>query len=372
MNNHYETKTLVAEDVNEAYFRGLKMIMIAGELKSTRNGEAYVHPGTLVTHYKNPSHRMLFAPGRDANPFFHVLEAIWMLSGSNKVAFPAYYVPSMMNFSDDGVTFNGAYGYRWRHAFGVDQLDSIVRALKENPSSRRVVLQMWDSKLDLIKGMEGSKDVCCNLLVKYHIHQGKLNASVLCRSNDMVLGGYGANAVHFSFLQEYLVDCLRLNGVEVSMGWYEQVSMDAHIYEGLYPPKLWAGVKSDLSQVALEFDNPYKELFTISPVLFQNQSGHRLAQIPLVKPIMVFDLECQEIVATEGDASKLDFHSLKSPYLKYVAVPLMVAYNMFRKKEVKEALAFIKEAHKLLQDLNGTSARFDVFDSCEQWLERRI
>jgi hypothetical protein len=124
-----------------------------------------------------------------------------MLAGRNDVAPLKYYCSNMAQFSDDGVTFNGAYGYRWRHSFAgcdynledgeqrhdynvVDQLDIIVDHLKADPDSRRAVLNMWNVENDLLKigqqelmggfkGFEyietkrGSKDVCCNLEVMF-------------------------------------------------------------------------------------------------------------------------------------------------------------------------------------------------------------
>ncbi|WP_217469305.1 thymidylate synthase, partial [Staphylococcus aureus] len=76
-----------------------------------------------------------------------------MLAGRNDVAFVSGYVARMATFSDDGQTFHGAYGYRWRQHFGFDQLNAVVKALKANPDDRRCVVQMWSAQDDL--GREG-------------------------------------------------------------------------------------------------------------------------------------------------------------------------------------------------------------------------
>jgi hypothetical protein len=52
-----------------------------------------------------------------------------------------------------------------------------------------------------------------------------LDMMITCRSNDIVYGAYGANAVHFSILQEYMAGRI---GVEV--GKMEQVSFNYHAY----------------------------------------------------------------------------------------------------------------------------------------------
>lgn len=46
------------------------------------------------------------------------------------------------------------------------------------------------------------------------------------RSNDIVWGCYGANAVHFSYLMEYIAA-----GVGVPVGKYRQVSNNLHMYD---------------------------------------------------------------------------------------------------------------------------------------------
>jgi hypothetical protein len=50
------------------------------------------------------------------------------------------------------------------------------------------------------------------------------------RSNDIVWGAYGANAVHFSYLLEYVA-----SSIGVKVGRYWQVSNDFHIYERHWP-----------------------------------------------------------------------------------------------------------------------------------------
>lgn len=150
-----------------------------------------------------------------------------MIAGRDDAEFVKYFNSRMINFSDDGRTLNGAYGHRWRRRFGVDQLVVLIRHLKEDPTSRRAVLTMWGPQQDLLN--LSSKDVCCNTQAYFEIRGGKLNMTVLCRSNDLVWGAYGANAVHFSFLQEFIASAL-----DVPLGVYRQFSHNLHLYTELY------------------------------------------------------------------------------------------------------------------------------------------
>src|SRR3546814_14070537 len=106
----------------------------------------------------------------------------------------------MASFSDDGSTFNAAYGHRWRHHFGFDQLETVVDMLSADPNDRRAIITMWDPA-DL---QRTTKDVACNLQIMPRIVGGTLEFTTTNRSNDVIWGLCGANAVHLSFLQEWM------------------------------------------------------------------------------------------------------------------------------------------------------------------------
>lgn len=216
--------TIQVRNVQQALVEGCYKMWNLGIERDSRNGKVLVLPGTTVTEYDIPAERVLTDPDRDANPFFHFMEALWMLDGGRDVAWPAFFNSGMAQYSDDGEVFNAAYGYRWRYHFGGDQLLTIARALRANPDCRRQVLAIWDGRHDL--GLE-TKDTPCNLTVTFQVNLlGELDMVVFNRSNDLIWGAYGANAVHFSMLHE-----LMATWVGVPMGTYTQVSANTHVYE---------------------------------------------------------------------------------------------------------------------------------------------
>jgi len=194
-----------------------------GVRRESRNGPVLRIPGPCTLVYERPTERVVFWPERDANPFFHLLESMWMLAGRNDVAYPASIVSSMAQFSDNGREFHGAYGYRWRNHFHIDQVLTIALALKANPDCRRQVLAMWDAPEDL--GVN-SKDIPCNTHAYFsRDEEGRLDMTVCNRSNDAVWGAVGANCVHFTVLQEFMAGVI---GCEV--GCYWQVTNNFHLY----------------------------------------------------------------------------------------------------------------------------------------------
>ena len=219
---------ITCNNVNDGFNAALWYLHLNGVRESSRNGEVIVAPEPVLTTYKQSWQRVLFWQERDQNPFFTLLEAIWMIAGRNDVEFVKRFNSRMGDFSDDGVRLNGAYGHRWRRRFGVDQLVTIIHHLQKNPESRRAVLTMWGVAQDL-SVIDRSKDVCCNSHVYFDLRGGKLNMTVCCRSNDAVWGCYGANAVHFSFLQEFMAHAL-----DSDVGVYRQFSNNLHAYQHLY------------------------------------------------------------------------------------------------------------------------------------------
>ena len=104
--------TLKCRNVNDAFLRGMDLLDSSGHIEETRNGKVITVEDPVTTVYANPNERVLFDPDRDANPFFHFMEGLWMLAGFNDLATMEYYNKGMSRYSDDGETLWGAYGCR--------------------------------------------------------------------------------------------------------------------------------------------------------------------------------------------------------------------------------------------------------------------
>ena len=86
---------------------------------------------------------------------------------------------------------------------------------------------MWDPVEDDSPEM---KDLPCNthMYPRMRMEDGRhvLDLTVCCRSNDVVWGCYGANAVHFSFVQEFIAGML-----DCDVGVMYQLSNNWHAYD---------------------------------------------------------------------------------------------------------------------------------------------
>ncbi len=312
-----------------------------GVNRDSRNGPVLKFPGPATIHYACPTERVVFWGERDCNPFFHLMESLWMLSGRNDVSYLSQFVPRMASYSDDGKTFHGAYGHRWRQHFMTDQLDLVVEALKKNPDDRRCVVQMWDSRTDL--GFEG-KDFPCNTQVVFSVNEGSLDMSVFNRSNDLVWGALGANAVHFSFLQEYMAA-----RIGVPVGHYWQISNNMHLYLEQHE-----GLMHSLGDRAEEFyqfrtgkDDPYA-------------TGE-------VKPFPLMSISPEQWeLELEVFMHFPDSTGLTDPFFREVARPLFFAHRTF--KQMKDAGL---DRYDCAAEHLELCAASDWKKAAEEWLLRR-
>lgn len=226
---------------SEALAAGLTLLLEAGIQETSRNGPVLVAPEPVMLTYTNPLDRVLLSPTRDANPFFHLFEALWMLHGGHDITVPKFFNSAYGNYSDDGTTMWDAYGWRWRRFFGWDQLQGVIDELNEHPDSRRCVVSMWqpmynhgptwydcegfDWNADLHVATHGGKAVPCNTHIYFDCRGGVLNMTVCSRSEDAIWGCFGSDVVCFSVLLEYMAA-----RIGVPVGIYRQFSNNLHVY----------------------------------------------------------------------------------------------------------------------------------------------
>lgn len=346
-------RVIEARNVNDAYYAGAHLITHVGRQFDSRNGPVVRVIGPVATVYQNPVERVLFDERRNANPFFHLFEALWMLNGGQDVETMDQFLASFKQFSDDGVTFHGAYGHRWRHwpdytsgqpyTKEIDQLTQVIGMLGLNQNDRRAVICMWDPARDLAIQ---SNDIPCNDLINLEVVDGKLNMMVTCRSNDIIFGCYGANAVHFSMLFEYLAA-----HIGVLFGTLTQVSWNFHAYlktpynlGDFYPP-------------LVHLDNPYTLEDDERPV----------AVHPLVGNRETFDRELHDVMeeVRQHSFDDADLSSYTNPFFVHIAQPMYRAFMQYKvDNNLDAAIGTLQEAASL------HPVDFDWLLAGENWLQR--
>jgi thymidylate synthase len=326
-----------------------------GVERNSRNGPVKFG-GAVTTVYTSPFEKVIFWEERDANPFFHLYESLWMLQGRRDVAPLIRYVKRSIEYSDNGVTLHGAYGHRWRHmrrngegiiAFfkdtdGFDQLATIAHMLRHNADDRRAVLQMWDADRDL--GFAG-RDFPCNTMATFQRGiEGELNLCVFNRSNDIIWGAYGANAVQFGTLLEYMA---RWIGCDV--GTYSQISVNWHAYLSTLEQ-----VKNIRPDRANFVDNPY--------------DNGKVYHVPMPTDILQID-EIINVVVHEADndfEKGLTGSEITHPWMALI-------YSVLKAHHVYKDIRYGNDRYvRALDILNEAGAdHADWVVAAREWIERR-
>lgn len=336
-------RVIRGRNVNDIYVVGRKLLDEEGVTENTRAGIALVMPCPVMSVYTRPQERVLFDDGRDANPFFHVMEGLWMLSGSDDGRWLDRYVSDFSSrYGEEGGIIHGAYGRRWRDFFirddrdsedgfrVIDQLTTVVELLRKNPRDRQAVIGMWDPGVDLAVNV---KDRPCNthiyLRVREDLEFGRrqvLDLTVMCRSNDLIWGAHGANAVHMSMLMEYLAA-----RIGVAMGVMYQMSHNYHGYADVL----------NKHPTPSKIDDPYFRGAVMPYSMFEDPDA--------------IDKDVQNFCT--GDRYMVTY---RNSWFHHTAVPISLSHDAWKEKRYGEALEII-----------GRVNASDWQKACREWLERR-
>lgn len=336
-------RTIIARNVNDALQQGISMMKIEADEVPSRNGMTLEVDCPVATVYQNPHERVLINKVRDANPFFHLMEALWILAGRHDTKFLCEFNKRMADYADDGISFNAPYGFRLRNGVQTewkdkhDQLEQIITILSKDPNSRQAVAQIWDDK-DL---MRQTKDKACNMSIVFRVRKNKLCMTVYNRSNDMIWGAYGANVVQFSMIQEYVAACLGL-----PMGSYTQVSNSYHIYTEDAGGEVWDRIKDQ----SITCENVYVKCNNL--VLMQDSSMGEFKN-DLGRFFGSYDSFSLEELG--------ECQNWYSDYFNKLVMPVLCVYLIHKQHGPEQALKYV---HTIQAD--------DWRLACEQWLQTRL
>ncbi len=136
----------------------------------------------------------------------------------NKQDLENYYPQLMTDHIFEGVEYT--YGSRFRNFNGINQIEALIKDLKENNYSRRAIAFTWD----VMKDTGNPKSPCINL-VNALVQREKVYLTTYIRSNDMYRA-WPQNAFALRKVQKEIADALNLK-----MGKLIIISNSAHIYE---------------------------------------------------------------------------------------------------------------------------------------------
>ena len=112
------------------------------------------------------------------------------------------------------------YGFQWRNFNGEDQLENLIRGLKNDPNGRRHIISSWNPPE--LKNMSLPP---CHVFSQFFISKNKLSCQLYQRSCDMFLG------VPFNIASYSLLTHMLAKECNLEVGTFIHSLGDFHIYE---------------------------------------------------------------------------------------------------------------------------------------------
>jgi thymidylate synthase len=151
-----------------------------------------------------------------------VYELLWFLRGDTNVRYLQEHGVRIWNewAGEDG-DLGPIYGAQWRNwnNEGIDQVKEAIRQIKEEPSSRRILVSAWN-----VSKVPEMALPPCHTLFQFHVSEGELSCQLYQRSGDMFLG------VPFNIASYALLTTMVAHVCGLRPGVFVHTIGDAHIY----------------------------------------------------------------------------------------------------------------------------------------------
>jgi thymidylate synthase len=154
-----------------------------------------------------------------------VHELLWFLKGDTNIAYLKENKVSIWDeWADENGNLGPVYGYQWRNwpdgkGGIIDQLAEVVKTLKSNPDSRRIMVSAWN-----VADIPQMKLPPCHALFQFYVANGKLSCQLYQRSADVFLG-VPFNIASYALLTEMVAQVCGLG-----LGEFIWTGGDTHIY----------------------------------------------------------------------------------------------------------------------------------------------
>ena len=114
------------------------------------------------------------------------------------------------------------YGKQWRNFGGVDQLANLVKDIKTNPDSRRLIVSAWNPQDIPVMIKSGLPP--CHSLFQFYVVEGRLSCQLYQRSADVFLG------VPFNIASYAILTIMIAQVTGLRLGDFIHTFGDAHLY----------------------------------------------------------------------------------------------------------------------------------------------
>jgi thymidylate synthase len=168
-----------------------------------------------------------------------VYELLWFIKGDTNIQYLQENGVRIWNeWADDNGDLGPVYGHQWRNwnSDDIDQLKEVIKTLKNNPDSRRMLISAWNPSVLPDNSASFSENVAngkaalppCHAFFQFYVSEGKLSCQLYQRSADIFLG------VPFNIASYALFTMMMAQVCGYEVGEFIHTFGDAHIYSNHY------------------------------------------------------------------------------------------------------------------------------------------
>lgn len=152
-------------------------------------------------------------------------ELLWFISGNTNIK---YLHDNNVTIWDEWADAEGnlgpVYGQQWRSwptkdGKTIDQLQNVIDEIKNNPSSRRLIVNAWN-----VGELDNMALPPCHALFQFYVSNGKLSCQLYQRSADVFLG------VPFNISSYALLTCMIAKITNLTPHEFIWTGGDIHLY----------------------------------------------------------------------------------------------------------------------------------------------
>ena len=154
-----------------------------------------------------------------------IYELLWFLQGDTNISYLNEHGVSIWDeWADERGELGPVYGKQWRLWEGadgkvVDQITDLVKQIKTNPDSRRLIVSAWN-----VADLPKMALMPCHTLFQFYVAEGKLSCQLYQRSADVFLG------VPFNIASYALLTLMLAQVCDLQPGEFVHTFGDVHLY----------------------------------------------------------------------------------------------------------------------------------------------
>lgn len=152
-------------------------------------------------------------------------ELLWFINGDTNIAYLQQNNVSIWDkWADENGDLGPVYGRQWRawgtiHGRQIDQLAEVVRQLRQDPDSRRIIVSAWN-----VVDLDKMALAPCHVLFQFYIANSTLSCQLYQRSCDIFLG------LPFNIASYALLVHMLAQQCDLQVGDFIWTGGDIHLY----------------------------------------------------------------------------------------------------------------------------------------------